>query len=331
MAIAGKRRAALLLMNLDSQTATQLLRSAPPQTLREIAAELAYLHASGKGKKAAKKILTEFYQRLAGGQELGDHSFLRGVLGESKEAMEDVYGMVNDRDPFLGIKSSPAEDVALAIRGEAPEVVSVLLDELSNSKGQELLSLLDPEVRERAICSMATGVEISRRAKHKVATAIQRNLNALRETGQKIVNDDTKLRQVAVLLQGLRSELRDSLVDAIKQQDTQMGETVSSLMVIWPDVKRINDRCMQNALRSVDARTLALALVEATQATVGKIKDNISERVRDMLEEESSLLSNPKEEEVTAAREEILNGLREMNLKGDLTFDFERSDDEEEE
>ncbi len=330
MAGVAKRRAALLLMNLDATTASELLRACPAEMTREIAAELAYLHASGKGKgKVGRKTIQEFFTTLAGGEELGGTSFIREVLGDSKEAVDDVYDMVANRDPFLGIKSSSAEDIALALRREAPEVVAVILGELPTGLGGELLATLDPDVRERAVCCLAVGLDISRRAKMKIASAIQRTMDEVRDSGAKVVDDDTKLRQVAVLLQGLKADVRDSLVGALRTEDTQRGDTVASLMVIWGDIKRINDRCMQEILRSVDARNLALALVEVDPVTADKIRDNVSERVRDMLEEESSLLSSPKEEDVQTAREEILNGLRDMNQKGDLIFDYERTEEEE--
>ena len=87
---------------------------------------------------------------------------------------------------------------------------------------------------------------------------------------------------------------------------------------------------MQEILRSIEAKNLALAMVGAEPAIAEKISNNVSERRRVMLEEEASLLSSPKEGEILAAREEILNGLREMNLKGELVFDSERTEEDEE-
>lgn len=126
MALSGKRKAAMLLMSLDSATATQLLRSAPPQVMREIAAELAYLHATGKGKKSGQKMVREFYETLSGKPQLGDRSFLRNILGESEEVMDDVYERIADRDPFLQIKNSSVDDIVFAVKKEVPQVIAIL-------------------------------------------------------------------------------------------------------------------------------------------------------------------------------------------------------------
>ena len=39
-----------------------------------------------------------------------------------------------------------------------------------------------------------------------------------------------------------------------------------------------------------------------------------------MIDEETSLMSSPKKEDIAAAREEIVKILREMNIKGELMF-----------
>jgi len=336
VAAINSRRAAILLMSLDAGTASELLRAAPPDLLREISAELAYLHTAGKNtKKSGKRLVEQFHRQLARGGELGGEMFIRGVFDESlgdqaEEAVDEVYDMVAHRDPFLGIKSAGAEDVARALTGEASQVVAVVLSELNVKKGRELMNMLEPHVREEAVCCLAKGLEISRRAREKVALAIQKNLNSQRDRGEKPTDNTTKFREIALLLQGLKADLRDSLVNALKSRDAHTGETISSLMVIWKDVKRINERCMQEVLRSIEAKGLALAMVGAEPAISEKISENVSERIRMMLEEEASLLSNPKEEEILAAREEILNGLRELNLKGELVFDSERAEDDEE-
>jgi len=77
---------------------------------------------------------------------------------------------------------------------------------------------------------------------------------------------------------------------------------------------------MQEGLRGVDAKKLALAMHKADEDIVKKIKSNISERAVATVDEEASLMSAPKKEEIEGAREEIVQALRELNEKGDLAF-----------
>jgi len=130
-----------------------------------------------------------------------------------------------------------------------------------------------------------------------------------------------KLRKTAVLLRGLDASVRGALLDGIAEKDPDTRDGIEDLMVTWEDVAVLADRPLQDVLRNVDSRKLALALVEADEATANKIRSNMSERAGAMLDEETSLLSAPKPKEIAEAREGILDALRELNAKGELSFE----------
>ena len=92
-------------------------------------------------------------------------------------------------------------------------------------------------------------------------------------------------------------------------------------MVLWSDIPGISDRNIQEVLRSIDARKLAVALIEVEPAIAAKIRNNISERARNMIDEETQLMKKPKPQEVEEARETILGYLRQLNATGELKFE----------
>jgi flagellar motor switch protein FliG len=120
------------------------------------------------------------------------------------------------------------------------------------------------------------------------------------------------------VLSGLRNDLRDQLLDEIGKYDEEIGSKVRALMITWEDILSIADRSLQEALRSVDSGKLALALYGADKEIDQKIRSNISERAVAMLDEEISLMQEPLEEEVLAAREELVGLLRDANQEGKL-------------
>jgi flagellar motor switch protein FliG len=130
-----------------------------------------------------------------------------------------------------------------------------------------------------------------------------------------------KLRKVAMLLRGLDAPTRDALLKAIDSNDADAGQAVRDLMVVWADVASVADRTLQNILRLVDARNLALALHGAEPAIAAKINSNISERARALVDEETSLMSSPKQQDVEKARQEMLKAMRELNATGQLEFE----------
>lgn len=332
MGVNGIRKAATLLMSLDPATAAELLKSASPETIKQIAAELAYLRSAGHGQApASDDPIKEFTSLLgrggAGGQgEDFVKRLLEKAIGQqqSQEIMSQVEDLVKVRDPFVSIRSAGAAELGRALEGESPQAVAVVLSELPPAKSTALLSLLPEQVRVEAVCGM-TGVEsASAEARLRVARVVGEKLQAFsrRETpeadqGQR----EQKLRKVAILLRGLEPGMRDPLLASLAEKDQEAGGAVQNLMVLWEDIPVIGDRSLQEGLRGADAGKLALALFEAEEAVSAKIRASISERANALLDEERSLLSSPKAEDVRQAREEILQSLREMNSKGELAFE----------
>ncbi len=333
MALSGAQKAATLLMNLDPPTAAELLRSAEPDAITEVATELVNLgQADRAGQIDSAESIREFFSLLYNkNNEIGGEKFvgeiLKIVLGEQK--LQGVLVQVDERlkarDPFRKICSAEVAGIARALAGESPQVVSVVLSELPAKKSAELLGLLAEDVRAKAVQSMAGGQGVSQKAKLRIAGIIQSRLvkatQAEPTTAAAPDHRQQQLRKVAVLLRGLEVEARDGLTKSLTEQDSEAADEVQKLMVIWEDIMFVAERPLQEALRSVDSRKLAMALVDADEQIASRIRDNISERAKAMLEEEAELLSSTKPAEIEQAREDILTAMRELNAKGELQFE----------
>jgi flagellar motor switch protein FliG len=172
---------------------------------------------------------------------------------------------------------------------------------------------------------MAAGLETSPEVKIRVADMITSRLSS-EDVQAAVANSGAadhrqeQLRKVAVLLRTLEKPVRETMLAAITSQDAESAKAVRKLMVIWEDLVLVADRTLQEVLRTIDTRKLALALVKADAATVKKVRSNISERAGAMVDEETSLLSSPKWADTLASRENILDTLRALNNKGELPF-----------
>jgi flagellar motor switch protein FliG len=128
------------------------------------------------------------------------------------------------------------------------------------------------------------------------------------------------LRKVALVLSGLDKEKRDSMLKEIETRDKETARTVKALMVTWDDIPKIEDRSLQQVLRNIEAAVLAKALHGADAVIAAKIRSNISERASEMVDEEASLMGEPRKKDVLMAREEVVKPLREANEAEELLF-----------
>lgn len=327
----GTRKAALFLLSLEPAAAAEFLKSARPETATAIAAELEYLRSAGQNNPdASAQTMREFFVQLRSARgPVKPEQFLREVLAEAfgparaKDLLAQAQGLAEQRDPFLSIRQADVRELAAALAGESAQVAALVLAELPPPKSTQMLPLLEASVRTEAVHGMASGLPVPVEAKARVARMVAQRLAAnRRQSGDRVsaAPRDQQLRKVALLLRGLSREMRDNMLTAVRQKDAPAADSIKKLMVIWEDLSAVSERNLQQVLRTVDARTLAMALWQSEPAIGDKIRSNISDRAKAMLDEEVSLLSSPKAADVEQARQQVLASLRELNDAGELDF-----------
>ncbi|MHC4636296.1 MAG: FliG C-terminal domain-containing protein [Planctomycetota bacterium] len=325
MAISGKRKAALLLMSLDAATAMELLKGLPHQDVQEIALELAEIERSSLNVEGEQeKIVADFRNSIKGkGSKFSIRGFLRemlvNIVGEDKaqEIQTQIRELTSKKDPFAAIRMASPDELFLALNGKGPQTIAVVLSELESKASQEILGMLDEEVQTRTVCKMTMLDQVRPEVRRRIAVTVGEQLDSFKGI---ILPEkrEQSLRKLAIMLGGLDTEIRDRLLEEIGSQDEETCNTVRNLMVTWEDILAIGDRSLQEILRTVDVSKLAMALHNADERIVEKIKANISERAAETLEEETSLMQEPMEEDILEAREEIVKPLREANEQGKL-------------
>ena len=322
----GKQKAAMLLMSLDAATATELLNGLDAEEIHEIALELAHIDVSKKiSNDEQAQIAQEFCSSL---QQMEARKFsMKAFLNEmlvtvldeeaALQIQSEVKKISEGTDQFGEIRLASSDELVLALKGEHPQTIAVVLSELDPKKSQEVLARLDEEIRIKAVCRMLNPELVGSGVKQRMAFTVSERLQGLK--GETLTErPEQTLRKLAVVLSGLETDLRDQMLDEISKHDEETSKTVRNLMITWDDIPSIADRSMQEALRSVESGKLAVALYGAKEAVIDKIRSNISERAVASLDEEISLMQDPLEKEVLDAREEVVNPLREANEQGTL-------------
>jgi len=326
MALSGKQKAAMLLMSLDTMTAAELLRGLPADEVEDIAMELARIDASEqRDLKEQARVAREFYNSLQQKQtqRFSIKTFLNEMLvsildkDRANHIQSQIRETIEKKDLFVDIRQAGTDELVLALEGEHPQTIAVVLSELAPKKSQEVLSLLKEEARLKAVCKMTNPELVGNHVKQQIASTITQRLKSLK--GETLVEKpEQTLRKLAIVLSGLEKEMRNQMVDEIAKQDEGAATMVRRLMITWDDIPSVVDRSMQEALRTVNASKLAVAIHGADEEIVQKIRSNISERALATLDEEISLMQEPLEKEVLDAREEVVKPLRQANEEGKL-------------
>ena len=118
-----------------------------------------------------------------------------------------------------------------------------------------------------------------------------------------------------------------ALLSNLEARDSALAEDIRSRMFTFADIVVLDDRDAQRVLRGIEIRVLALALKGASDEVAAVIRRNMTERNREVLEEESRLLGSVRVSQVEEARSEIVRTIRTLEASGDIRV--RRGDEDE--
>ena len=319
MALTGRQKAAMLLMSLDATTAAEILKGINPELVQELAVELAYLDATGyQTGKQSTQIARQFCHSLQVNQELNFKSYLEQMMKStvSNEVAKNHTRMNDIRqknDPFAPLRLLDSQTIASVLEKEHPRSAAVVLSELPPVKSSDVLDLLDRGIRFSAIRRMTTCKNMEAEAKAQIAETVCMRLKAF-TTDEINEAEQSRLEQfvtrIALIAQNLGKNLRTALLGTTNTQDDISGEIVTEPIIIWEDIPKLADGFLQKALRGINTKKLALALVEADDTLVQKITTNISARKAAEMDKQAVHLLTAAIEDIEEARKEIIQVLR---------------------
>jgi flagellar motor switch protein FliG len=336
----GKQKAAMLLASLDSETAVELIKGVAPEAVHELAEELRHLRAAGlSNEKQSLRFAQQFCDSLQPNNSFQISGFFKEVMKKSvgveqtEQIQSDIHEVLKDNDQFDYLYLAEPKIVAEVLGSEHPQTAATVLLKMPREKISEVLNLLDWGIRTSVASRMydckKTNIQVQQKkpeTEEKVvvekAVCMQPDSNKASDTSLSSLPDRPKqsTRKLSVSLRNMGKEIRDGLLSIIRIKDKRTGIMVSDLMIFWEDIIQISDRSMQKALKKVDVKKMALALVKSDYEIVQKIQSNIPKTMAAVLNEQILLFSAYSRTDIDQAREEIVDVLREMNEKGELSF-----------
>ncbi len=106
------------------------------------------------------------------------------------------------------------------------------------------------------------------------------------------------------------------LLDGLEKSDPSLSKEMKDRLYTLEDVANANDRPLQEKLRSMDDREIALLLKGRSEAFTQKIMWNVSLARADRIREESEIMGAVPKIEAEAAAREFLSWFRESLDEG---------------
>jgi flagellar motor switch protein FliG len=331
--LTGLQKAALVIMQMSEDQAASVMREFSEAEAEEIIGEIVRLQRVDAG--VTEGAITEFYERAMtgglpahGGREFAEQLLQASFGVERAAGFIDRISSTTTGASFEFLDAAEPNQVFGLLSGELPETQALVLAHLSPGSASEVLAKFDGDTRldvAQAIAGMGTSTP----------EAVAIVAESLRQRARTVVSPRER-REVLGGVQPLvniinRADVatEHELLELLDERDPKLAEEVRARMITFADLIRLETKDAQQVLRGIDAVLLATALKGASAELTAVVRENISERNRETLDEEIQGLGPVRKKNIDEARAEIARGIRELEAEGVITL--HRSDEVEEE
>lgn len=313
-------KAAILLMTLDTTTASLLLKSITPEAVEEVTRELAGL---GRVPDALRQgVVEEFYNLSMASAFMneGGLQYAKVLLKESMDSAtaEKLLGQIQtqvQKTPFSFLQKAESENLLTFIQDEHPQTIALIVCHLSHHKAAEILSGLPIQKQVEVIKRIANMEQTSPEVIREVEKGLEGRLsNMLMQSMEKSGGVPT----VAEILNLADRASEKAIMEGLEAEDPDLVEEIRRLMFVFEDVRQVDDKGIQTILKEVDNDQLALALKTASEELKTKIFSNMSERAATLIKEDMQYMGPVRVSDVEAAQQRIVDIVRRLEDSGEI-------------
>jgi flagellar motor switch protein FliG len=320
--------AAVLLMTLPEEEASQLLAKLEPKQAELVSIEIAKTRAvAADEQERVIKDFTESNPSLGGrggGLELAK-TLIQKALGTGAAAALVNIRQSIEATPFGFLRHVDSQNLLTYITDEHPQTIALILSHLPANIGAEILAELPEQRRLAVVRRIATMGRTNPEIIREVEKGLERRMSSVMSQSFECAGG---IEAVAEMLNVSDRATERSILESLTPIDPELVDEIRRLMFVFEDMSRFPDKDIQTVLKNVETSQWAMALKGASDTLKEKILKNMSERAAETLREEMEYLGPAKRSVVEAKQQEIVDVIRKLEDGGEI--DLNAINEEEE-
>jgi flagellar motor switch protein FliG len=326
----GPFKAAILMVILGEDAASQVYRLLPSREVEQITAQVARVRDVPPEMGLA--VLEEFQRMIAtggivdrGGQDYA-HKVLIKAFGEegAEDMIRQIASAAQSTKARAALQEADPQQLAKFIENEHPQTIALILAHVDAKQAAALLMRLPEELRAEAVKRLANIRHFSPEMAERVSVVLHRRLEALGEQSRRAY---AGLRGVADLMNRLEIVTAKTILEGIEQEDPKLALSIRNLMFTFEDLITVPETGIREILGQMDKKILATALRGATEELKAYIFKSMSSRAVEMLKEDMEVLGPVKGKEISKAQSETVAVARRLESEGKLILSQDGEDE----
>lgn len=318
----GIENAAILLMSLGEEEASEVFKHLSPKEVQALGETIAKLKVI---KRAQVETVLDKFDAVAETQStlVTDtdeyvRAVLRKALGEDKaNLLLDRILQGSDVSSIESLKWMDAASVAELLRNEHPQIIAAILAHLDFDQTASVLKLFTERGRNEVLIRIATLDGIQPTA-----------LKDLNEVMSQILAGGERMKKsslggaktAAEIINMMGSSVEASVLDYVREADADLAQKIMDNMFTFDDVNKIDDKGIQAVLKEVQTESLVVALKGAGPELREKIFRNMSTRAAETLREDLETRGPVRLSKVEAEQKEMLKIVRRLVDEGQIVL-----------
>ena len=330
MAEEGIMRAAILMLALGEDEASEVMKHLGQREVQKLGAAMATLKSVEHVQ--VQEALGEFRSATSETSTFGQDSdeFIRSVL--TKALGDDIAsGLLNrilqsrDASGIESLKWIDAQTVADLIRNEHPQIIATILVHLEPDQASEILGFFTDRLRQDAMLRIATLDGVKPTALKELNDVLTKLLSGNESLNKKQIGG---IRAAAEIMNFMGGGNEVTVMDGLKEYDSEMAQKILDEMFIFDDIINIDDKGIQVLLREVSSEILIVALKGSTEELREKIFKHMSTRAAEMMKEDLETKGPVKLSEVETQQKAILQIVRKLAEEDQIMLGGKGGDDQ---
>jgi len=318
----GLEDAAILLMSLGEEEASEVFKHLTPKEVQGLGETIAKLKSVPREKVdgVLEKFATVASEQSMLVTDTDEYvkSVLRKALGDDKaNLLIDRILQGGDVSGIESLKWMDATSVAELLRNEHPQIVAAILVHLDFDQASGVLKCFTERQRNEVLVRVATldGIQPSA-------------LKDLNEVMSKVLAGGDKLRKASLggvktaaeMINLMGASVETAVLDYIREADNELAQKIMDNMFTFDDLEKIDDKGIQLLMKEVQSESLVIALKGATPEMRERVFKNMSSRAAETLREDLESRGPVRVSEVEAEQKEMLKIVRRLADEGQIVL-----------
>lgn len=319
--MSGAQRAAILLLGVGEDTATQIMRHMSAKEVQKVGEAMASM--TGLTNEDIQQVLQKFQVEAADINPLAITApdFTKRVMtqalgeGKAKSILSRVMDKPEEHTGVDALQWMAPQAIAEVLEEEHPQVASTVLTQLDDDQAASVLELFSPELRKEVILRIARMEVLDPGAMDELDKVMASQVGRLQKTPPKKVKGVTN---AAAILNATNSKLENELLEALREEDQTLGDQVKEKMFVFDNLASLDDKGFQRLIREIATENLVVALKGVDASLADRFFNNMSERAAEILKDDMDAKGPLKLSEVEAAQKQILISAQALADEGEI-------------